>query len=257
MPRYLRVFSSFFTLLFLLNGNAFAEEVTALSRSEAVFENTNCAERGTCSLKKVRYVAEDYRVKIGGEYSYGTSFAAWYTTSTTEALREYVFVQFIKGCVYTTEKNRNGTVEMSYTIVREFFGGVTRFCHEDWEVDTTDKDPVYWGSSGSVRQYLYAWNLVSGSLGRNTTRVYGMNLPPTPELYVSDLPAQAFYSNGVARNVSLSFRMCMYKASEVPEAVSSPRDVNFAKPIHCFPWKSSFIYDHERGEYKISLNSER
>lgn len=255
-----RIFSLLFVCLYLfaLNGSAHAEDITTLSLHKVVFENTNCAENGTCSLKRVRYLAEDYRVGVGDEYNYGTSLAAWYTTESLESLRDYVFVQFIRGCVYTTEKDERGLVQTGYTIVREFFGGeFIRFCHDDWEIDTTDKSPVYWSTPNTVRQYGYAWNTTPDSIERETARAYGVQLPPTPELYVTDLPAQAFYLGKTAYNVSLDFRMCIYKERDVPLAVSSPREINFAIPIHCFAWKSSFIFDHERGEYKMSLNGSR
>jgi hypothetical protein len=84
-------------------------------------------------------------------------------------------------------------------------------------------------------------------------KYYGRSKPPSPVLYTTDHPGQAFVMGTIAKNVSLEFRMCMYKASDVPYQMKPGQKLK-AKPIHCFEWFSSFIYDHEEKVFSQPSN---
>src|SRR5690606_9504588 len=98
------------------------------------------------------------------------------------------------------------------------------------------------------------WNEVPGSIDKRTERRYGEQKPAaSAELYVIDRPGQAFtldYGNDCAKNISLEFRTCIYREKDVPLEVSSPSQLDFATPIQCHDWNSSFIFDHQTRRYE-------
>ncbi|MDP3696926.1 MAG: hypothetical protein Q8R55_02730 [Candidatus Taylorbacteria bacterium] len=231
------------SLVYAQNGR-----VEILNRKEEVFVNVDCKKSKTCDLKKVEYFVEDYSVGIEGSYNYGTRFFARFETKKVKDLEKYVFVQFIKGCNYSS-KLTDGEVEVMYDRVYPRDAGAITFKFPDWTVDSYDNDPVYSTYPGQSRFYLYRWNTVPGSFSTDTEKFYGWKKPKLPKVYIVDHPGQAFYSHDWAHNISLQFRTCIYKAEDVPK--NAPYDnVNFAEPINCYEWNSSFVYNHFTHEFK-------
>lgn len=224
--------------------------VDILNHGGIVFTNTDCKKNNTCDLKKVEYFVEDYRVGIDGGYNYGTRFFARYNTDGTVNLEKFIFVQFIKGCNYTS-RLVNGEVEVAYDRVYPRDAGAITFKFDDWTIDSYDFDPAYATNAGISRFYGYRWNIVPGSFSTKTEKYYGEQKPKNPELYIVDHPGQAFYLYELAHNISLKFRTCIYKTGEVP-INASHENINFAEPISCFEWGSSFVFDHSADEFKSS-----
>jgi hypothetical protein len=225
-----------------------------LSHETYTFRNiTNCEALNTCSLKRIDYLVQDYKVGVVGDYNYGTRFFAKYETDSLETLDDYIFVQFIRGCMYAT-KVKDNDIFLYYPIARYHFGKAVEFRHNDWVIDTDDADPSYPSNiKRQSRNFWLRWNTTPGSTYYETEKIYGFERPSFPELYAVDRPGQAFFMNRTAKNVSLKFRMCIYKKSDVPRIIE-PENTNFATPIHCFEWKSSFIYNH--GEERFSSTDE-
>lgn len=257
-------------------------ELHILNRETAVFDNKECEKSGTCSLNQADFTVENYRIKILEEPNpektagYGTRMFARYRTDSPATLEEYVFVQFIRGCVYETSLV-NGKVVVTYQVARHHFNpnlSVT-FKHPEWAVDTDNPDPAYSSmpktasylacgtdtaspfcdiSQREARYFFLRWNTEPGSTDRKTEQLYGEKRPEIPEAYVADHPAQAFFYNSnyrtpdSARNVSLQFRICLYKARDVPLQMSPADPVDLPNPITCFEWDSSFIYDWVTGK---------
>lgn len=235
---------------------AFSEPILAqngrvdiLTHQELTFINTDCKKNKTCDLEKVEYFVEDYQVQIEGSYNYGTRFFARYKTNKTKNLEKFVFVQFIKGCDYSS-RVIDGEVKLFYDRDYPMDTGSILFKFTDWRIDSYDFDPVYSTYAGISRFYLNRWNTVPGSFNRATEFYYGKKKPRVPELYIVDHPGQAYYLNGIAHNISLQFRTCIYKTKDVPKNVMHD-NINFAEPISCYEWGSSFVYNHMTNEFEV------
>lgn len=242
-------------LMFLLAGSLVYTQngrVEVLSHKEDVFINNDCKQKKTCDLKKVEYFVEDYSVGIEGGYNYGTRFFARYETSKVRDLEKYVFVQFIKGCNFSSSLTAEG-VEIAHDRVYPRDAGVITFKFSDWTIDSYNHDPVYSTYPDQSRFYLYRWNTVPGSFSTGTEVFYGQRKPKIPRVYIVDHPGQAFYLNNWAHSISLQFRTCIYRTKDVPKSVDHD-NIDFAEPIHCYEWNSSFVYNHFIGEFENFLD---
>jgi hypothetical protein len=69
---------------------------------------------------------------------------------------------------------------------------------------------------------------------------------------MADYPAGAFVTGTGVKNVSLEFKTCIYKASDVP-AETRRDNTDFAKPINCFGWQNVYVYDFDNGRFQTNL----
>lgn len=237
-------------MAFLVAGLVLAQDrrVEILSHKEKVFVNENCKRTKTCDLKKVEYFVEDYKVAISGDFNYGTRFFARYETKSVKNLENYVFAQFIKGCDFSSRLS-DGKFAISHDISYMRDNETVVFKFPDWVLDSYDHDPVYSTLPGKSRFFGYRWNTIPGSFLIETEKLYGEARPKIPKLYIVDHPGSSFYADGSAKNISLQFKTCIYKTKDVPTNVSYD-NVNFAKPINCYEWKSSFVYNHSTGKFE-------
>lgn len=213
------------------------------------YQNSDCEENNTCDLLSIDFRAEDYEVVTSSGKSYGTRMFAAYTTREVGDLEKYVFVQFIRGCVYSTELKKKGKVLVLYDVSRRHFNVIKPFSHPNWQVDSLDDNPVFLSARGKPLHYYYRWNTVNGSMEKETEYLYGMIKPSQPTLYVSDRPGTVFVSGKRARNRSLQFLTCLYKVAAVPD-ISRPEDIDFGRPIQCFEWYSSYVYNFKTKKYE-------
>lgn len=225
--------------------------VEVLGHKEGTFLNVDCKKNKTCDLKKVEYFIEDYKVGIDGDHNYGTRFFARFETKKVQDLEKYVFVQFIRGCNFSS-RLIDGKVEIAHDRVYPRDAGVITFRFPDWLIDSYDFDPVYSTVPGESRFFGYRWNMVPDSFSTDTEKLYGQEKPPTPKVYIVDHPGSAFFYNGVAHNISLQFRTCIYPTKDVPAKVFHD-DINFAEPLNCYEWTSSFVYNHSTGQFNSLL----
>lgn len=216
-----------------------------------VFQNSSehCVLNTSCELKEFRLETHDYRTMISGSASLGSSAIKAYKTDKVENLEKFAIVQFIKGCVFSSSQNAQGEVEKRFGYSREFFDSFARFQHKSWVIDSIDSDPMYNNLTPDRRHGAYRWNKVRGSYDRKTEVHYFREKPIFPELYVSDLPGSAFLGSNEAKNISLKFKACIYQTEDIP-LKTTPDDLDFATPIHCFDWASSFIYNHKLSRYE-------
>ena len=224
-------------------------ELKILNHREEIFINDDCQENRVCDLKKVRYLVEDYRVvMVDGEYNLGTRMFAQFEINSVSNLEKYVFAQLVRGCVFSSRVIDGKVItEFDVSYVRDEKNSVV-FLFPDWVIDS-DSDPVYPSEPGKPRLYWYRWNTVRDSFSTDTEKFYGVAKPKLPKLYVVDHPGTAFVMDDKAKNISLEFKICIYKEKDVPKNVS-PDNVNFAKPIDCFSWQSSFVYNHQTNQYE-------
>jgi hypothetical protein len=204
----------------------------------------------TCDLKKVWITVAKYRVEVEGDFHYGTALYAFYKTDSVEALEKYGFAQFIRGCIFESQKGPDGSVRKIRSIDKKQFDATVSFHFPKWVIDSENKDPLYWSYPGKVRLHYYLWS-DNGELA-----IYGRKKPSDPVLFVQDHPSSAFILEGSAHNVSNEFRTCIYKTADVP-LETTESDMHFAKPIKCFTWNSIFVYNHDSGifEEKNELDS--
>jgi hypothetical protein len=243
--------------------SSFAQSAVKLSAAkEQVFVPTDCAERDICDLQQARLVRQDYSVRLpDGGTSHGTRTFAQFDTTSVASLEKYAFVNFIRGCQFGSRLAPDGTVLKDRGFMRdEFFGrGPTVFHHPEWVVDTTDEDPMYNSAADNLEQSrhaLYRWNRTANSFNPATEKFFGQGTPERASLYVSDRPGTAFLNDDGthAKNISLEFKMCLYKTQDLPRTLT-PEQSLAAEPLHCFPWKSVFIYDWSKKEFSTAAET--
>lgn len=225
---------------------------THITASETkTFINTDCEETKTCDLKGFSLYIQRYEVWISGDSEpvYGTSIIAEYETDSMGALENYVFVQFVRGCAFESEKLTDGNWRKLFDRKTPQFGEDKWTSHQDWDIDSEDNDPVYYSRNLKPRHYYYMWGNFKNSNELKDVRIYGEEKPEEPKLYVYDSPFGAFLMGDIAQNVSYEFRMCIYKTVDVP-TLTTQNNVDFASPIGCLNWSSSYIYNAATGEFE-------
>lgn len=229
---------------------------TKFTREEVYVQSAEeCAKFDSCDLKQIIFRTKDGTLKRDNSADldmYWTKMYASYVTSTIAEIEKYAFVQFIRGCVFSSARLPDGKLDTYFGVVRPHMDvpeGLMLFQHLDWVVDSNDEDPVYSSdaSSSDDRHFLYQWTVPHGAWDPDLVQgnLYGEKKPTFPQLYVTDLPASAvLFPDGRAQNSSLEFRMCLYKTADIPKKAAGS-NVDFAQPIKCFEWEQSYVYDHE------------
>lgn len=222
-----------------------ADIITIDTKTQS-FNNTDCAKNASCDLKDFVVRQENYKVTIPSHNitAYGTRMFAVYNTSSMDALENFGLVQFVKGCQWESQLV-NGQVVNSRDVEIEHYGKVVPFYFPQEVIDGFVADPIDWGDQeGMPTRFFFYLNKYIGSNEPQQNDYYGIQKPTIPRLYLRDMPGQAQYfaEDGTARNISNQFRLCVYKTADVPKVVADS-DVNFATPIQCFNWNSSFVYN--------------
>lgn len=185
-----------------------------------------------------------FRVEVAGGESFGMLLKAEYETGSVEALENYGFVMFIRGCKFSSAKDKDGVVCKLVDVYKPHFDSIVPFCFPDWTIDSLDTDPLFNSYVGGNRIYYYRW------LDGDKETIYGREKPKEPRLYVADHPGgTAFIVNGIAHNISLEIKACLYKMADIPRKTDQ-KDIDFAKPIHCFSFINSFVYNHDIGRFE-------
>ncbi len=228
--------------------------VHTLSEAKEVFLNPDCRSTDTCDLKRFALTTSVYEVWFSDDPNYptyGNSVIMEYETDSVDALEKYAIVQFKKGCVFHSSKNRQGKIDWNVGDVVSSFGEKLPFCFPQWVIDSQDTDPAYNSDPEFGRFYLLRWNK-PGSYDNRTQKFYGAQKPTSPVVYMADHPSGAFVGGVDVKNVALEFNTCIYRASDVP--IETRRDnVKFAKPINCFEWQNIYVYDFDNGRFETSL----
>ncbi len=251
-----------YILLFLLLASIADADFTGkghvhtLSETKQVFLNPDCQATASCDLKRftlTKAVNEIWFSDNPDYPTYGNGVIMEYETDSVAALEKYAIVQFKKGCVFDTAKNREGKIRRIVTDTVASFGEQVLFCFRQWVIDSQDSDPAYNSDPDYGRFYFLRWNK-PGSYDNRTQKYYGIDKPPAPVLYMSDYPAGAFIAGSGIRNVALEFKTCIYKAVDVP-SVTRREEIDFAKPINCFAWQNVYVYDFGNAKFQTDLAS--
>lgn len=227
-----------------------AEMITINTKTQ-VFNNTDCAKTGSCDLKDFVVKQLDYEAKFASEKIdvFGTQMYAVYNTTSLATLENYGVVQFIKGCQFES-KVVDGKVVNSRDISIEHYGQTIPYYFPNSVIDGFVKDPIDWGAEDGMpsRHFFYLNKYVSDQEPQPKD-YFGIQKPMIPRLYLRDMPGVAqYHDDGTATNISTQYRICIYKTADVPMVVADT-DVNFATPIQCFEWNSSFVYNFDTKQF--------
>jgi hypothetical protein len=225
--------------------------VHTLSETKQVFLNPDCRSTDTCDLKRFTLTTSFDEIWFSDDPNHPTyrnGVIMEYETNSVDALEKYAIVQFKKGCVFYSSKDRQGKIKTNVGDTVPSFGEDIPYCFPQWVIDSQDTDPAYNSDPEHGRFYLLRWNK-PGSHDDRTQKYYGVEKPKTPIVYMTDYPSGAFVTGSGVRNAALEFNTCIYKASDVP--VKTRRDdIGFAKPITCFGWRNVYVYDFDKGRFQ-------
>jgi hypothetical protein len=228
--------------------------VHTLQETRQDFLNSDCRSTDTCDLKRFTLTTSVYEVWFSDDPNhptYGNGVIMEYETASVDALEKYAIVQFKKGCVFYSSKDRQGKIERNVNDAVPSFGENIPFCFPRWVIDSQDTDPAYNSDPEYGRFYLLRWNQ-PGSYDERTQNYYGIEKPKIPVAYMADYPAGAFVTATGVRNVALEYKTCVFKAGDVP-AETRREDMHFAKPITCFEWQNVYVYDFAEGRFQTQL----
>jgi hypothetical protein len=228
--------------------------VHTLSETKRVFLNSDCRATDTCDLKRFALTSLVHEIWFSDDPNYpthGNGAIMEYETDSVAAIEKYAIVQFVKGCVFYSAKNRQGMITKNVNYGVSSFGENIPLCFPEWVIDSQDTDPAYNSDPEYGRFYLLRWN-EPGSHDERTQRYYGAEKPKNPIVYVADYPAGAYVTATGVKNAALQFRTCIYKARDVPAATRRD-DINFAKPITCFEWQNVYVYDFDKGKFQTTF----
>jgi hypothetical protein len=228
-------------------------ELTVNTTSTSNFTNTDCKNNQTCSLKSFGIYTEQYQMKVTGAdgetTSYGTKMVASYETDTNSNLEKYGVGQFIQGCQYFSKREK-GVVTRLPVVVRQYRGKWIPYFHPKMVIDGFTVDPLSWGDdSKKPRHFNYFTKFPDREFLAED--YHGVKPSQGTQLYVEDHPGVATYypDTDHAYNISLKFKTCIYRSADVPKKVAA-NNLNFAKPIHCFEWASSYVYNFEQEKFE-------
>jgi hypothetical protein len=248
----------------VLLGNELSLYAETVILKEFEFKNSDvdCKQTNSCSLKAFRLQVEETEIvlKESDEKHFISKMVASYETESLDTLKDYVIVQFIRGCRFES-KMVDGKLQKkdAYEKIMSF-GEFKDFHFPDWVIDSQDKCPVYNSAidreaGQKLLHYLYRWNTTKGSFRKETQKFYGLQKPEEPALYVKELLSGAFYLNnggtfhGTAFNNSLELRTCIFKTRDVPRETRRD-DIQFATPLKCFDWRVSKVFNHVTKEFE-------
>lgn len=250
------------------------DQVTSipLSFDQYTFINPRegCEQRDDCDLVSVDFRKEDYELPSlyrGDVTVRGTSFLAGVQTTSPRALEKYSFVQFIQGCMWSSELGKDGKVKRRFNVTRNG-GHLNRrslMLHPNWTVDSNDDEPVYHSYKDlNNRHFLLQWTDPRPDwIPDRQGHLYGERRPTTSYGFITDRPGPAMLAPArkvrtdrgsikripqTAKNSALQFKTCLYKTSDVLPLTRGDL-AEFQKPIVCYSWSQSYVFDHKRQKF--------
>lgn len=264
-----------------------------IQQSDQLFHQTKNfdLDGSSCGLKKAGLIQSNSHWVTKSEpdtQDYFSHATTYFETNQPQCLKEYVVVQFIKGCVYETWVNDDKSKTQRF-LMRDFMDKTVAFNHANWVVDTADSDPVYasessLGADGRHHRYMTTINgkipefatdpiHLFQQVNQLDTSAMRKNLFDSPAgstfAYVTDTPSGGRYSTIHAvgeteQTSSLQFKACIYKTSDVPSDLSRSselKDFNHVGtqggPLVCFDWESSYNWNptHHKMESPKTIDS--
>lgn len=218
-----------------------------------VFTNTPelCGKNATCDLRQIIFRKRDYASPPEeGITIVGSEFFAGFEVNEIPALSRYVFVQFTRGCMWDSYQNADGSILTEFGVLRNF-QGFYRIQHvlPKWTVDSNDTDPVYGADieTGNRMFYLQTADSIPLGIPRAQGKLLGEVPATIPFGYITDMPGPGTYSTNLkwAKNMSLEYKTCLFRATDVPRTVGEVEFAITEKAIDCFDWGVKKVYDHK------------
>jgi hypothetical protein len=230
-----------------------AESRTVVLSSRTIEKQFNQGD-----LNRIKFLEYKKRVDITGDpvrfgtYLSDTRFA--YSVTAPSLLEDYAVVQWIRGCMFHSNRTQSGT-EKTLTIYRRHFDEDKIFQHRDWEIDSDTHDPIYSSYAEHGRFALLRWNKDPLSLNPQTATYYEAQKPPHGSVFVTDMPGPSGLgsgdgkSNGSAVNSSLDFRTCLFRSADLP-LVTTPEGAGIAteNALWCADWSQHLVWDFKAGK---------
>lgn len=246
--------SSFGLFLFALTTSVALGQIERTPPRIQKIIHKDCKATDTCDLKSFEVKTSDYKITIpdprGPLEQFGTKMVANYETTNKKSLEKYGIVQFMQGCQYLSRKV-DGVITNYPVIKREFMGKTIPFFSKEMEIDGFTYDPLYRGAVPKELRHFYYLS-IDPTVDYSGKDYYGVRGPVSNKLYMIDHPGIAGYypDSGRAYNISLKFKICLYKSEDVPREVLDRTSQDFAKPLHCLEWASSHVYNYEKNKFE-------
>lgn len=199
-----------------------------------------------CPLDAVRFKRHHFKVGMGDNCSFGTQMHMEYIVDNPRQLEDFVFVQFVRGCMF------NGPVSMDAVFIRDYavrdhMGQAKDFNFREWAVDTVDSDPAYYTEPGRARHANYRYS-ADGTFDRERSARYEdiTDRSRVNRLFVRDTPTLFTMNQESAGNRAVEFKMCLYWTQDVPVDIRTDearQRLQSATPIVCENWQSLWTYN--------------
>lgn len=224
--------------------------------SHKTWTNPECAVNANCEVRSMKLtIDKNNNGRLAGNF-----MSAEFETTTRSQLKNYAFVQHIRGCI--VEKSSKGGSRM---VTREFFKKKGHpFKHTTWELDSaSDKDPIYWSNENAGYDEMRGFEIPRHSTyvsdNTITTETYrtwagkDKNLKAN-RLHIGDVPSMGSYRLAddmslIATNINLEFRVCLHRISDIPVSVENPATM-IPNAIICMDWDSIYNYDNATRKMK-------
>jgi hypothetical protein len=200
---------------------------------------------------RVQHKENTYSFSEGKPY-YLSKMVAKIATKKSEYLKEYGIVQFIRGCLFTTTKNNDGTINYSYDSTRYFFGDIVPMIHPEWVIDSADTDPLYWSSDKNRRLANYRLDDPMLHQEPKNRKYYDTHFTNQKAFFIRDMPTGATEFDDGHQNSSMQFKTCLYKLSDVPLTIAPSGEAIVGKELKCFEWQNNFIFNYEKNKYQMA-----
>jgi hypothetical protein len=247
--------------MFTYGSSALAQTPASIKEVAKRIENmpaiADCKALGVCDLKKVTMVERKIKVLLADQRAefanYMTDFRFVIEVDKAEHISNYGVIQFMRGCMFESNLEPNGTVNRDFTYVHKNFGEYKLVKHADWTIDSSHADPLSTSFENYGRFDLFKWNADPTNLDADNATWYFDAEPPHGTVFKADLIGTTGLIESAsipsARNSSLEFETCIFKIDDVPLASDvSGTGVDRSKAIWCAKWDHKYSYDFTSGK---------
>jgi hypothetical protein len=234
-----------------------------IKEEKRVFGGTSCTPKPACledptipMLMEYGFWVREQRIPPNPKFAddhemFYSSLYVWYETTSPKDVEEFAFVQYVRGCIYASERHADGLITTHLNVTHQHLGTRSVFVHLDWTVDAHLADPMMSSNPRfPVRHYFMEWNKKPDQFPTEHGAFYGENPPKRPRLFAFDSPGVSAHvpssSEDFAVNHSLEYRTCLYRTRDIPTGSDGSIIPN---ALGCFEWKSSYVYDHVTKKY--------